>query len=207
DPVRLRILRILSGGERPVSEIASLVGQSPPSVSHHLALLRVAGLIISRRAGKLNDYRLSGRSDPLLRAIEALITGDSAPQTPVEPAPRAGEAELVFQSTKAFEADIERLPGKEGERFMERTNLRCRLLPTDRQTLGADWSRPYVARLSQGLESTLYVMRVGGQRRAILTLDDDPIFGRTVVTLLRLVPRREADEAYRDVASRLYAGI
>jgi ArsR family transcriptional regulator len=41
-----------------VRALCDLLHQSQPAVSHHLALLRVAGLIESRREGKHNYYRV-----------------------------------------------------------------------------------------------------------------------------------------------------
>jgi ArsR family transcriptional regulator len=39
-----------------VTDLCNRLGQSQPAVSHHLALLRVSGLIESRREGKHNFY-------------------------------------------------------------------------------------------------------------------------------------------------------
>lgn len=59
DETRLRILHyLLQEDELHVRALCELLGQSQPAVSHHLALLRVAGLIASRREGKHNFYRL-----------------------------------------------------------------------------------------------------------------------------------------------------
>ncbi|MDB5349895.1 MAG: putative transcriptional regulator [Planctomycetota bacterium] len=57
DETRLRILLYLAqSGELHVTDICKRLGQSQPAVSHHLALLRVSGLIESRREGKHNFY-------------------------------------------------------------------------------------------------------------------------------------------------------
>jgi ArsR family transcriptional regulator len=62
DDTRLRILYYLKQrGELNVQTLCHLLGQSQPSVSHHLALLRVAGLIDMRRDGKHNFYRTMPR--------------------------------------------------------------------------------------------------------------------------------------------------
>jgi ArsR family transcriptional regulator len=59
DGTRLRIIYfLLQADELHVRALCDLLSQSQPAVSHHLALLRVAGLIDSRRQGKHNFYRL-----------------------------------------------------------------------------------------------------------------------------------------------------
>jgi len=57
DETRLRILLYLAQAqELHVTDLCTRLGQSQPAVSHHLALLRVSGLIESRREGKHNFY-------------------------------------------------------------------------------------------------------------------------------------------------------
>jgi ArsR family transcriptional regulator len=59
DETRLRILFYLALSENRelhVTDLCLRLGQSQPAVSHHLALLRVSGLIESRREGKHNFY-------------------------------------------------------------------------------------------------------------------------------------------------------
>ena len=58
DETRLRILFLLHQEEMNVLELCTRLGQRQPSVSHHLALLRAAGLIGMRREGKHNFYRI-----------------------------------------------------------------------------------------------------------------------------------------------------
>ncbi len=59
DPTRLRILELLNGGERTVSELVAAVGQSQPRVSTHLACLRHCGFVTTERRGKEVVYSLS----------------------------------------------------------------------------------------------------------------------------------------------------
>ncbi|MDA7977580.1 MAG: metalloregulator ArsR/SmtB family transcription factor [Pirellulales bacterium] len=62
DETRARVLFYLCNTpELHVRAICELVGQSQPAVSHHLALLRSAGVIQSRRDGKHNYYRIVPR--------------------------------------------------------------------------------------------------------------------------------------------------
>src|SRR5690242_12738851 len=59
DETRLRILYyLMQQDELNVRTLCKLLKQSQPAVSHHLALLRVAGVIECRRDGKHNFYHL-----------------------------------------------------------------------------------------------------------------------------------------------------
>jgi DNA-binding transcriptional ArsR family regulator len=58
DESRLRILRLLGAGDLYLTEIAERMGLSKPTVSHHLALLRAAGLVTITEAGALTYYSL-----------------------------------------------------------------------------------------------------------------------------------------------------
>ncbi len=73
DETRLRILLYLArSGELHVTELCNRLGQSQPAVSHHLALLRVSGLIESRRSGKHNYY--SVRADQFGELLTQLFS-------------------------------------------------------------------------------------------------------------------------------------
>ncbi len=58
DPTRLSLVWHLREGERSVNELADLVERPSPAVSQHLAKLRLAGLVSTRRAGTTVWYRL-----------------------------------------------------------------------------------------------------------------------------------------------------
>lgn len=59
DPTRLRLLSLLCRGERCVCELVDVIGQPQPKVSRHLAYLRHAGLVLTRRDGLWVHYRLA----------------------------------------------------------------------------------------------------------------------------------------------------
>jgi ArsR family transcriptional regulator len=62
DETRLRILHYLrQKSELNVRTFVGLLGQTQPAVSHHLALLREAGVLQCRRDGKHNYYRLAAK--------------------------------------------------------------------------------------------------------------------------------------------------
>jgi len=58
DPTRVKILYLLSQGELCVHDLAQLLGISQPATSHHLRILRMQGLVKTRREGKSIYYSL-----------------------------------------------------------------------------------------------------------------------------------------------------
>ncbi|MCR6488693.1 helix-turn-helix domain-containing protein [Amycolatopsis sp. OK19-0408] len=58
-PVRLRLLRTLARGPHTTGELAHAWQLSPPEVSRHLAVLRRAGLLTSRREGRYVRYTVN----------------------------------------------------------------------------------------------------------------------------------------------------
>jgi DNA-binding transcriptional ArsR family regulator len=58
-PERLRIIRFLRDGPRNVGEIARMLQTEPVNVSHHLNVLRHAGLVLNRKQGRFVLYSLA----------------------------------------------------------------------------------------------------------------------------------------------------
>ncbi len=56
DDTRQAILRLLLQGEMCVSDIVDAFGLSQPTISHHLRILKSAGLVGSRKDGKQVYY-------------------------------------------------------------------------------------------------------------------------------------------------------
>ncbi len=66
DPKRLCVLESLAAGELSVGDLSTKVGCQVPNMSQHLAVLRSAGLVQSRRDGSTVFYRLAD-----VRVLEA----------------------------------------------------------------------------------------------------------------------------------------
>jgi DNA-binding transcriptional ArsR family regulator len=58
DPDRLRIVQCLRAGPKNVGEIAAELGEEVVNVSHHLGVLRNAGIAVDERHGRFIVYRL-----------------------------------------------------------------------------------------------------------------------------------------------------
>lgn len=70
DPNRLRIISLLTEGERCVGDIAAAVAMSESAVSHQLRVLRANRLVDYRRQGRHIFYRLD--DDHILTFYQAL---------------------------------------------------------------------------------------------------------------------------------------
>jgi len=75
DPTRLRVVQELAHGTRCVCELRAQIGVSGPLLSHHLNVLRDAGLVTASRRGRWVDYRLD--TDALASTL-ATVTPDLA---------------------------------------------------------------------------------------------------------------------------------
>lgn len=69
DKTRLRILNLIRGGEVCVGFFTEVLNESQPKISRHLAYLRNAGVVRTRRDGKWIYYSIIGPDDPLELAI------------------------------------------------------------------------------------------------------------------------------------------
>jgi len=93
DPNRARILKMLEGGELCVCQIVAVLGLSMSTVSKHLSLLRAAGLVEERKAGRwvhfrLAEERMSEYALPLLSLVRGWLKKDAVVRADAERAAR-----------------------------------------------------------------------------------------------------------------------
>ena len=86
DETRLKIMESLLAQEKCVSELVAEVGKQQPHVSHHLRILREAGLIEGIREGQRVCYRVSPSIQRQLKDIrqQAIDLGCCRISFPVE---------------------------------------------------------------------------------------------------------------------------
>jgi ArsR family transcriptional regulator, arsenate/arsenite/antimonite-responsive transcriptional repressor len=81
DPVRLRLLSMIAsheGGEACVCDLTPAFDVSEPTISHHLKVLREAGLVTSQRRASWVYYRLVPEA---LTGLSALLDATGATAT------------------------------------------------------------------------------------------------------------------------------
>ena len=92
DPTRVRILSLLAGGQVCVCHIHDALAIPQPTASRHLARLRRAGLVDSRREGTWMYYTLAAQPDVTLSTLVNAVTHC------------AGHADTVARDRKRLEA-------------------------------------------------------------------------------------------------------
>ncbi|ANZ21459.1 ArsR/SmtB family transcription factor [Streptomyces noursei] len=107
DPTRYRLLWALSRQEFPVGSLAEMAGAHVAAISQHLAKLRAAGLVVSRREGTRIYYRAAG---PHVRGLleEAALVASAQPGGGVTGAPdevvEAAAAEQPIRAVRPVRA-------------------------------------------------------------------------------------------------------
>lgn len=86
DPVRLRLVSIIAsrdGGEACVCDLTPAFDLSQPTISHHLKVLREAGLLTCQRRGTWVHYRVVPAA---LAQLAAVLTSPTPTATATVPA-------------------------------------------------------------------------------------------------------------------------
>ena len=111
---------------------------------------------------------------------------------------------VLFQATKKFEKDLQDLPANDAQLVISHLNRNCSLLKHDPAAFYRTVNKPMAVKLKEGMDSTLYSMRVGRDLRILLAVDDDPLFDQTIFTLLRVIQHKDLSKAYKGIAESLY---
>jgi len=82
DPQRVRIYWLLCHCEECVINLSAMVQMSSPAVSHHLKLLKAAGLVVSHREGREVHY--TAADTPRVRLLHEMLERVAQVSCPVE---------------------------------------------------------------------------------------------------------------------------
>nr|WP_306233877.1 metalloregulator ArsR/SmtB family transcription factor [Agrococcus sp. REN33] len=113
DPLRLRMVSLIATsptGEACVCDLAELTDVSQPTVSHHLKVLREAGVLASERRGTWVHYRLESAMRPVATAVLEGLRTALDPQPAAHWPPGQGDRELVDVDARVAQI-AERLSG------------------------------------------------------------------------------------------------
>lgn len=73
EPIRVRILLMLSEGERNVGSMCEEMNYQQSAVSHQLRLMRHGGLLIAKRVGKNVIYSLTESGKSLANVVRIVV--------------------------------------------------------------------------------------------------------------------------------------
>ncbi|MFM9373463.1 ArsR/SmtB family transcription factor [Streptomyces sp. Da 82-17] len=101
EPTRFTVLWAVAQRERSVGELAELTGAHVAAVSQHLARLRTAGLVVSRRDGTRVYYRAAGdQVRTLLEDAVQVAEAVAEAEGEAKPARVRGRAEAERRSVR-----------------------------------------------------------------------------------------------------------
>ena len=131
DGSRVRIFWLLCHVEECVVNISAMTEMSSPAVSHHLRLLKEAGLIESRREGKEVYYRAADTpTGKLLHSVIEKVMEISCPEIGEEEPTRGSAAFTAEQVETVRRMHDELLQHPERRLTIEELAHRCLMNPT-----------------------------------------------------------------------------
>jgi DNA-binding transcriptional ArsR family regulator len=95
EPLRIRILQALQGGERNVTALVTGIGSTQPNISKHLRILQEAGLVGRRQDGNNVYYSIADPTvfdlcDAVCNSISARLTQHASIATELRRRSRRG---------------------------------------------------------------------------------------------------------------------
>ena len=115
--------------------------------------------------------------------------------------------DILIESTRNFEQDLERLSNEEKAITVKKINDCASLFPTQKVDVYRKLRRLSLLSGLNGYESSPCTLKVSQKLRVILAVDEDPIFGQVIFTLFRVVEHDDIDTVYRGMAKSPYQDI
>jgi Txe/YoeB family toxin of Txe-Axe toxin-antitoxin module len=112
--------------------------------------------------------------------------------------------DILIESTKDFEKDLEKFTNTEKFNLIKELNRYLELLSTDKNLFYQYSEQLRNIKLNKSYDSSIYSLKINQSQRIILAIDDDPIFNSILITLFRLINAEEAQQAYNAVAESIY---
>lgn len=114
---------------------------------------------------------------------------------------------LVIESTKEFETELNAFSETEKSLIIEKMNQYFPMLSAEKASFYRRLYQVKKLRMLNQYDSSLYTLRINHKIRLILTIDEDPIFDQTIITLFRVVKDSDISKAYDAVAESLYQDL
>jgi mRNA-degrading endonuclease RelE of RelBE toxin-antitoxin system len=111
--------------------------------------------------------------------------------------------DVRFNSTRAFEKQLDSLTSKERARIAAKINQLAELYSADSAGLTRH-ATPFSRKVLGGYDSSLYTARLSHKDRLIFSAEDDPIQGEVVLTLFALITPDMYGRTMENITESLY---
>lgn len=113
--------------------------------------------------------------------------------------------DIEFRSDKKFEKDMDKLEKKYREKVVKDINKIAKYAEMNRlDSIYKELHKVSNFSFLDDDNSSLYLYRVSNDLRIILLFDEDPLFDQVIVTLLRVVLRKDAEKTFKSIGESLY---
>ena len=136
DPMRLRILGLLAQRSMYGQELAEALAVQPPTISHHLSLLKAAGLVDVRRENNFHHYSLNEKK---LRRTADLLTAESLRRIATTPP----EEHYLAPSDDEDRGMMQEAFFRDGRLLSIPTHSRTRRFVVEKVAEAFEWGRIY----------------------------------------------------------------
>src|SRR5690606_35031546 len=114
--------------------------------------------------------------------------------------------DVVMQESRRYGKSLRKLSFKDQERVRNQVTKVLHALSS------GDSATPFLhvtraTKLAYGLDGSLWIMRVSRDLRVLVTIDNDPLFDQTLVTLLDTAHVDKLDRTLQSVSESLYQGL
>lgn len=112
--------------------------------------------------------------------------------------------DIVFESAVEFEQDLKIYSEAEQSLILQQLHEYSSLLLTDKSCRERKLHQFYSFEFKENYGSSLYSFIVNYYLRVILTIDEDPLFNRVVITLFRVTDIQNVARIYQQVGESIY---
>jgi mRNA-degrading endonuclease RelE of RelBE toxin-antitoxin system len=111
---------------------------------------------------------------------------------------------VLFESTRKFEKGLKKFSSPEKARVIDKLNQYVQLLDSNEKDFYRHAFQPRKIKLTHDNESTLFALRVTQDIRIILTVDKDPLFDQTLITLLGISRHSDLPKLFNNISESIY---
>jgi len=115
--------------------------------------------------------------------------------------------EVDIQTKKTFLKDLERLGSVDQTRVEATVAKFTESLRSQGQEQRAGLTQPHRLRVQDDWNLSLYSLRANRYLRILLTLDNDPVFGRMIVQFLRVVHHDHLGSAFKALGESIAQAV